>query len=226
MAGPMSSDEVTAATVPGAGRAGPADDWLGDETAIEWFPGDGETAGAGAAERRGRRRAGAQSGAGVAAIPPSALDPVYRRRRAAGIVAVLVLVAAVVTASLLLSGNGHPGPTTAPPVTTPAVGSSSTIGSTTGTTAKTHRSTPPSSTLRLVLPASGTLRQGDTGSAVKTLQQALAKLGSSPGKADGNFGPLTEQAVVAYQQANGLATDGIVGRKTAAKIDAALAAGG
>ena len=74
-----------------------------------------------------------------------------------------------------------------------------------------------------MLPAAGTLRTGDSGSAVTKLQQALSKLGSDPGSADGTFGPLTEHAVVAFQQANGLAADGIVGPKTAGKINASLA---
>jgi peptidoglycan hydrolase-like protein with peptidoglycan-binding domain len=75
-----------------------------------------------------------------------------------------------------------------------------------------------------VLPASGKIRQGDTGSAVKKLQQALTKLGLDAGKADGVFGALTGTAVLAFQRANHLVADGVVGANTAAKINATLAA--
>ena len=68
--------------------------------------------------------------------------------------------------------------------------------------------------------ASGTtLREKDRGEAVRSLQEDLNRLGFRDGRgnalqADGQFGPRTEQAVRAFQQANGLGTDGIVGRET------------
>lgn len=49
------------------------------------------------------------------------------------------------------------------------------------------------------------LRLGDDGAEVKTLQTAL-KI-----KADGDFGPATKAAVIAFQKAKGLFQDGIVG---------------
>ncbi len=48
------------------------------------------------------------------------------------------------------------------------------------------------------------LQMGDTGSEVSTLQGMLKNAGFDPGPIDGAFGPLTEQAVVALQTANGL----------------------
>jgi len=57
-----------------------------------------------------------------------------------------------------------------------------------------------------------TLKQGSRGSEVKTLQTML-KVAS-----DGIFGAKTKAAVVAYQKANGLVADGIVGPKTWAKL--------
>ena len=53
-----------------------------------------------------------------------------------------------------------------------------------------------------------TLRLGSKGESVKTLQQFL-KVG-----VDGTFGPQTETAVKAWQKANGLISDGIVGKNT------------
>ena len=59
-----------------------------------------------------------------------------------------------------------------------------------------------------------TLRYGSSGSAVKTMQQALIKLGYSPGVADGKFGRGTEAAVKQFQKNNRLTVDGLAGAKT------------
>jgi hypothetical protein len=58
------------------------------------------------------------------------------------------------------------------------------------------------------------LRLGDTGSAVKRLQQLLADKGFDPKGIDGWFGEDTEKAVKAFQAANNLEADGIVGTET------------
>ena len=72
------------------------------------------------------------------------------------------------------------------------------------------------------------LKRGAKGSAVKSMQQDLIKLGYAdylnPYGADGSFGAATEKAVRAFQKANGLAVDGSVGPATQAKIDALLKA--
>ena len=49
---------------------------------------------------------------------------------------------------------------------------------------------------------------------VQTLQRALRRLGWAPGPIDGLFGPRTESAVLAFQAATGLSTDGVAGRGT------------
>jgi len=67
------------------------------------------------------------------------------------------------------------------------------------------------------------LQPGDTGSQVKLLQQALAKLGYSPGKPDGDYGVATKVAVERFQIAKGLAEDGVVGQQTLAALQKALA---
>ena len=115
-----------------------------------------------------------------------------------------------------LNARSPPIQTTTPATTTPAL---TTPSHTTTTPAKRG-----SSSLALVLPASGKLALGDTGNVVKTLQKALVLLGSGALTADGNFGALTERAVAAFQQAHGLTADGVVGAKTAQAINVALAA--
>jgi predicted chitinase len=57
------------------------------------------------------------------------------------------------------------------------------------------------------------LRQSNTGPNVRALQQRLSDLGYSLG-VDGNFGPGTARAVIAFQQKNNLGSDGVVGPKT------------
>jgi N-acetylmuramoyl-L-alanine amidase len=53
---------------------------------------------------------------------------------------------------------------------------------------------------------------------VTRIQQALASKGFSPGDIDGDFGPETEAAVVAFQLFEGLVADGEVGRDTAGAL--------
>ncbi len=63
------------------------------------------------------------------------------------------------------------------------------------------------------------LSDGSIGSDVEALQRRLKELGFSPGAVDGEFGPGTEAAVLAFQKSKGLLADGIVGPRTAAELD-------
>jgi peptidoglycan hydrolase-like protein with peptidoglycan-binding domain len=65
------------------------------------------------------------------------------------------------------------------------------------------------------------LRLGASGEAVRQLQVALKGLGYDPGAIDGQFGSRTEAAVKAFQRAQGIAVDGIVGDITWLNIDEA-----
>ncbi len=65
---------------------------------------------------------------------------------------------------------------------------------------------------------SRTLRLGDRGEEVATLQRRLNELKFDCGKVDGIFGLATLNAVKAFQKANGLTVDGIVGKDTIAKL--------
>jgi lysozyme family protein len=58
-----------------------------------------------------------------------------------------------------------------------------------------------------------TVQQGSQGPAVKAVQSQLASRGVAL-PVDGNFGPSTDTAVRAYQKAQGLTVDGIVGPQT------------
>lgn len=62
------------------------------------------------------------------------------------------------------------------------------------------------------------LREGNTGTAVKWLQQELNRTIGAGLATDGNFGPRTLQAVKNFQTARGLAVDGNVGRMTNAAV--------
>ena len=63
------------------------------------------------------------------------------------------------------------------------------------------------------------LRQGSRAIEVKLLQSFLNKKGASPPLTeDGSFGPKTNNAVLAFQQKNHLAPDGMVGRATWSKL--------
>jgi len=62
------------------------------------------------------------------------------------------------------------------------------------------------------------IKKGAAGGDVVELQARLAALGFNPGGADGDFGPMTEKAVIAFQQANGLVADGVVGPATLAAL--------
>lgn len=61
--------------------------------------------------------------------------------------------------------------------------------------------------------ASSVLRVGSKGEAVKDLQRFLNTQGSNL-SVDGDFGPITEQAVIRFQQRESLTVDGIVGEQT------------
>ena len=66
----------------------------------------------------------------------------------------------------------------------------------------------------------GTIRKGDKGPVVKYAQQLLMDKGFALPKygADGDYGSETVSAVKAFQKANGLNADGVIGKNTWAKL--------
>jgi hypothetical protein len=221
------------------------DDWLGDISDEDWSED---------ATRRAERRRATSAyeeppvpaddlGRGHTAERPAPARPVAaaeahraaieRRRLVAGLVLVVaVALAAAIAVVLLRGGSGgsqaQTTPAREPTVTTPAPTETSpppapTTPST--TTPTTTPSTPGAATF--TVPEGTKLQRGEEGdpALIEQLQQALSKAGYDPGPADGNFGRLTEAAVVAFQEANGLSVDGRVGPETASALNSAVADG-
>jgi predicted acylesterase/phospholipase RssA len=62
------------------------------------------------------------------------------------------------------------------------------------------------------------LKEGSSGPEVIELQESLKNLGFNPGIIDGDFGPTTKAAVIAFQNSKELLADGIVGLRTKAAL--------
>lgn len=63
------------------------------------------------------------------------------------------------------------------------------------------------------------LKQGMRGDDIKQIQSYLSSKGYDLGIVDGIFGPKTKQSVIAFQKANGLTPDGLIGKFTIGKIN-------
>ncbi len=63
-----------------------------------------------------------------------------------------------------------------------------------------------------------TLQDGSSGPDVVLLQTRLKERGFPPGAVDGEFGPGTQAAVLAFQSSEGLLADGVVGPRTGAAL--------
>jgi len=229
-------DEVPVTTETTGGSppsSDPRDDWLAESDAddLEWFEPPG-SAPRPAASSGARRPGGARSSRGAGPVPagPSEL---FRRRGIALALLALVVLAVVLAIVAFGGGSGSKNPattvgttTTSTPPTTTTSGSTTTTHQTTTThsTTTTNSSKPPAGAV--TLPATGSMKLGDTGPEVVALQKALTTLGVATLTADGNYGPATEKAVASFQQAHGLTADGVAGPKTVDAINAALSAQG
>jgi hypothetical protein len=112
----------------------------------------------------------------------------------------LVFLVALLAAVGVFSSGSPPIPAAAP-----------TLSTATPSIAPTTTATRPHST---PAPPTTTLKPGDSGPQVKALQQELASLGYSVGAIDGNYGQATIKAVTAFQRADHLTPDGVVGPAT------------
>jgi hypothetical protein len=199
----------------GTGGTDPADDWLSGD--VDW-----DDTAENAAQGRPGRRGSADDATMISSSRGQSISDAVRRRRMIALIAIVALIILVVVIALVASGgSSNPPPTT--PITTPAV--TTPPATTPATTTPAGSTTPKSGSNKVTVPASGSLKQGDSGAAVKALQQALNAVGSASLTVDGNFGPATTQAVIAFQQANGLTADGVVGADTAKALNNALSQG-
>jgi hypothetical protein len=144
-------------------------------------------------------------------LPP----PPERRPPAVFLLAAIALLIVLVVVIVALTGDddGAEPVATAPPTATEPAGTTET---------ETATTTEPLPTV----PTEAVMRPGEEGDQVRTLQQALERLGYEPGEPDGNYGPATVEAVRNFQRAAGLPVDGIAGPETLNAINAALEAQG
>ena len=229
----------------------PLDDWLGEISDEDWS----EDAAERAAGRRGAPvrpesehgdwggPVGSLATARSVGVTGTRRATVERRRAVAGLVLLLVIGLAAAAAVVALRDGADAPVSESPTVTSPAptdpdaVATTPTTTTPTTTTPTTTTPTDPSDDATpFALPEGTKLQRGeDAGESdlavstdpelIESLQRALVSAGYDPGTPDGTFGEATEAAVIAFQEANGLTPDGIVGPETADALNAAVAAG-
>lgn len=138
-----------------------------------------------------------------------------------GLIVILIIIIAMIIRSMFGAGtpdNALPKDTPVPQVqNTPSF---QVFGATATPTAAVLAATPtPALEITPTPTPAGpaeftTLRKGDEGPDVETLQLALTELGYLNGAADGNFGTGTQTAVKNFQKDEGLDADGIAGKLT------------
>ena len=207
----------------------PADDWLSEE--IDWFQESDPASSRSVPGSDSADRAPGSSRIGLIPVgDPAARGQPFerarflqvRRRRIAAIALLgLVFAAALAVPLVVFEGGGNAVEQTTPPTT--AAPQATTTVEQPATTTTTQSTTPTAKPLRLALPDGNALRRGDRGSAVVTLQKALAALGFAAGEPDGVFGQVTQAAVIDFQRSNNLDPDGVVGTDTARLLNSALA---
>ena len=141
-----------------------------------------------------------------------------------GLIIILIVIIAMIVRSMFGAGDATKKPGAAATATPAQVqmtpgGNFVVFGATPQPTARPEMTATPrievTATPAPQKPASyATLRKGDQGPEVVTMQQALAELGYLTGAADGNFGTGTQTAVKAFQRDHGLDADGIAGKMT------------
>lgn len=145
------------------------------------------------------------------------MPPLLRRPRPA---AALVIVGAL-AAGCSPSSTAAPPPSTEPAPTTVTSTTTQPPTTTAPPTTPPPTTAPPTTAPPTTVPPPPSYRRGDAGAEVVALQQRLIDLGFWLPAADGTYGSITAQAVMAFQKANGLARDGIAGPVTLVALDTA-----
>ncbi|MDO5299184.1 MAG: peptidoglycan-binding domain-containing protein [Clostridia bacterium] len=140
-----------------------------------------------------------------------------------GLILILVIIIAMIIRSMFSAGTPAAVDTPVPQAAdnnTPEANNFIVFGAATATP-ETHEEVTPEPSIEITpTPAPettvtlSTLRKGDQGAEVVTLQKALVELGFLTGATDGNFGTATQTAVKNFQKAYGLDDDGIAGKLT------------
>jgi peptidoglycan hydrolase-like protein with peptidoglycan-binding domain len=125
-------------------------------------------------------------------------------------------VARVTGIAATATGTPSPSVTSSAPAVTTTATPTDTPSSTPPTTPPTTPAATPTATTPATLPQM--LRPGAHGAGVTMLQRRLIDLGYWLPSADGQYGGLTAQAVLALQKAAGLSRDGVFGPRTRAAL--------
>lgn len=140
-----------------------------------------------------------------------------------GLILILVIIIAMIIRSMFSAGTPAAVNTPAPQMSnenTPEANNFIVFGAATATPQPHEEITPEPEIEITPTPAPAatatlrTLRKGDQGADVVTLQKALVELGYLTGTTDGNFGTNTQTAVKSFQKDHGLDDDGIAGKLT------------
>jgi hypothetical protein len=230
----------------------PLDDWLGDISDEDWSENAAELAERRRATpvRQERTKSESHTERDGFAVSPAQAFPVattearraaVQRRRAVAALVLLLLIGLAAAAPVLLLRDGAEVPVTPAPespiVATPTPTETDPVPTTPSTTpTPTTSAAPTESGPTFTLPEGMKLQRGEGDGEsdltvstdpelIAELQRALTRAGYDPGSPDGTFGQNTEEAVVAFQRANGLSPDGIVGPKTADALSRAVVGG-
>ena len=132
---------------------------------------------------------------------------------------VLGALGGLLVLGLLFGGGGKKDPAPAAAPTVQAAAAVTPVSTESPTPAPTEAPTPAPTEAPTPAPTEvPTLKKGSSGALVRQLQEQLIRLGYLTGKADGDFGSQTEQAVKDFQLLNHLPQDGVAGPKTLEEI--------
>lgn len=123
------------------------------------------------------------------------------------------------TGTTSTTATGTESPTSTASSTTSPSATSTSSSTTTASPSPTSPKPKPTPSTPPPLTDTSTMKPGDSGAAVKRMQQRLSDLGYWLGTPDGEYGGLTTQAVLALQKTAGLGRDGVYGPNTRAALD-------